>query len=82
MSFTSGGEAEGTSSYSYWASALWGRRSLRCPKSYAAWKVLDITLGARVSRSVEMQGQDSAELGIEAYPEFVLMPEEFTDDEG
>ena len=50
--------------------------------SYAAWKVLDITLGVRVSKSVEMQGQDSAELGIEAYPEFVLMPEEFADDEG
>ena len=37
------------------------------------WLVLDKTLGARVSASVEEMGQDVAELGIEAYPEFVVM---------
>ena len=31
---------------------------------------------ARVTRQVEQLGQDAGELGIEAYPEFVLMPEE------
>ena len=40
------------------------------------WKGLAITLGIRVSDRVEQLGQDAAELGIEAYPEFVLMPEE------
>ena len=35
-------------------------------------------VGARVSPVVEELGQDVAELGIEAYPEFVIMPE--TDD--
>jgi hypothetical protein len=29
-----------------------------------------------VSQQVERLGQDAGELGIEAYPEFVLMPEE------
>ena len=33
----------------------------------------------RVSPSVEQLGQDAAELGIEAYPEFVLMPEQDDD---
>ena len=47
--------------------------------SLAAWKVVDALLGARVSKKVEQLGQDVAELKIEAYPEFVLMPEE--DDE-
>ena len=45
------------------------------------WRVLDMTVGIRVSRSVEHLGQDSGELGIEAYPEFVLMPEEFDDED-
>ena len=44
--------------------------------TWLLWQVLDRTLGLRVSRQVERLGQDSAELGIEAYPEFVLMPEE------
>ena len=39
------------------------------------WFVLDKTLGARVSTAVEEMGQDVAELGIEAYPEFVVMPD-------
>ena len=47
--------------------------------SWALWRVLDLTLKARVSRQVEQLGQDSAELGIEAYPEFVLMPEDYDD---
>ncbi len=49
--------------------------------SLLIWTLLDNTLGVRVSKSVERQGQDSAELGIEAYPEFVLMPENFPEDE-
>ena len=32
-------------------------------------------MGVRVSPSVEEVGQDAMELGIEAYPEFVLMPD-------
>ena len=31
-----------------------------------------MTLGARISERVEEQGQDYAELGIEAFPEFML----------
>ena len=45
--------------------------------SLIVWKVLDFVIGLRVSRDVEQLGQDSGELGIEAYPEFVLMPEDF-----
>ncbi len=30
--------------------------------------------------AVERLGQDAGELGIETYPEFVLMPEEFFED--
>ena len=45
--------------------------------SFIVWKVLDLVLGLRVSKTVEQLGQDSGELGIEAYPEFVLMPENF-----
>jgi len=44
--------------------------------SWALWRLLDLTLTARVTRQVEQLGQDAGELGIEAYPEFVLMPEE------
>ena len=44
--------------------------------SMATWLIIDRTMGARVSPVVEELGQDTAELGIEAYPEFVLMPEE------
>ena len=43
------------------------------------WLLLDKTLSARVSPRVEVLGQDAAELGIEAYPEFVVMPEEDDD---
>ena len=43
--------------------------------SYAVWFAIEKTMGVRVSRAVEEVGQDSAELGLEAYPEFVLMPD-------
>ena len=43
--------------------------------SWVTWTVLAKTMGARVSETVEELGQDVAELGIEAYPEFVLMPD-------
>ncbi len=43
--------------------------------SLIVWWAIDKTLGARVSLQVEDLGQDTAELGIEAYPEFVLMPD-------
>ena len=43
--------------------------------SMLVWFILDRTLGARVSPSVEELGQDAGELRIEAYPEFVLLPE-------
>ena len=43
--------------------------------SLAVWFLLDKLLGARVASSVEELGQDVSELGIEAYPEFVVMPD-------
>ena len=44
--------------------------------SLLLWFVIDRTLGLRVSKDVEAIGQDVGELGMEAYPEFVVMPEE------
>ena len=43
--------------------------------SCATWWLIDKLLGARVSPAIESLGQDAGELGIEAYPEFVLMPD-------
>ena len=43
--------------------------------SWLVWMALEKTVGVRVSDRVEQLGQDVTELGIEAYPEFVLMPE-------
>ncbi len=43
--------------------------------SWGVWLALARTVGVRVSRSVEEVGQDAMELGIEAYPEFVIMPD-------
>ena len=43
--------------------------------SWLTWLALEKTIGVRVSLTVEQMGQDVAELGIDAYPEFVLMPE-------
>ena len=48
--------------------------------SWVLWQVLARTLMVRVEPAVERLGQDAGELGIEAYPEFVLMPEEFFED--
>ena len=48
--------------------------------SFGVWHGLNRLLGARVSPQVERLGQDAGELGMESYPEFVLMPEEFDDD--
>ena len=47
--------------------------------SWVLWRLIAVMLSVRVSRQVEQLGQDVGELGIDAYPEFVLMPEE--DDE-
>ena len=44
--------------------------------SAVIWLVLKKTMGARISSDVESLGQDAAELGIEAYPEFMLMPDQ------
>ena len=40
------------------------------------WVGLKKTIGVRVTPAVEQLRQDVAELGIEAYLEFVLMPEQ------
>ena len=44
--------------------------------SWIVWLALERTMGVRVSETVEELGQDTAELGIEAYPEFMLMPDQ------
>ena len=44
--------------------------------SWVSWLILEKIMGVRVSQTVEELGQDTAELGIEAYPEFVLMPDQ------
>ncbi len=43
--------------------------------SLLAWWIIDRTVGGRVEARIEELGQDVAELGIEAYPEFVVMPD-------
>ena len=43
--------------------------------SWLMWMALKLGMGVRVSPSVEEIGQDAMELGLEAYPEFVLMPD-------
>ena len=48
--------------------------------TWILWRVMAWTLGVRVSHQVERLGQDVGELGMEAYPEFVLMPEDFEED--
>ena len=48
--------------------------------SWLVWFAIAKTIGARVSEDTERLGQDSAELGMESYPEFVLMPEPADDD--
>ncbi len=41
--------------------------------SMLVWLAINATLRARVALEVERHGQDVAELGIEAYPEFVVL---------
>ena len=48
--------------------------------AFVTWYALDKVLGVRISRQVEELGQDVGELGMESYPEFVLMPEEFDEE--
>ena len=48
--------------------------------SWVTWKLIDLVMSVRVTTQVERLGQDVAELGIEAYPEFVLTPEELDED--
>ena len=43
--------------------------------SWLTWMALKLGMGVRVSPAVEEIGQDAMELGIEAYPEFILMPD-------
>ena len=58
-----------------------GALHVRGSVATASGRLLDLTLGIRVSDyNVERLGQDAGELGIEAYPEFVLMPEVEDDD--
>ena len=49
--------------------------------SFVLWKLIDITIAARVTHQVERLGQDAGELGMESYPEFVLMPDTDEHDE-
>ena len=49
--------------------------------STAVWMLIDRLIGLRVSPSAEQLGQDVVELGIEAYPEFVAIPEPDDDDD-
>ena len=49
--------------------------------SWVLWRALDMTITLRVPPQVERLGQDAAELGLEAYPEFILMPEADDDED-
>ncbi|MDE0696902.1 MAG: ammonium transporter, partial [Boseongicola sp.] len=49
--------------------------------STVIWMLIDRLIGLRVSPSAEQLGQDVVELGIEAYPEFVAVPEADDDDD-
>ena len=49
--------------------------------SLLIWRLIDWTLGARITLGVEVLGQDIAELGIDAFPEFVPQREELTPSE-
>ena len=51
--------------------------------SWVVWWLINKTIGVRVEPDVERIGQDVGELGMESYPEFVLMPDldEFDDAE-
>ena len=43
--------------------------------SWILWLVIDKTITARVYHDVEVLGKDVVELGIEAYPEFRMIPD-------
>ena len=43
--------------------------------SWILWLVIDKTIKARVSHDVEVLGKDVVELGIVAYPEFLMVPD-------
>lgn len=43
--------------------------------SWTLWLMIDKTIKARVSYDVEVLGKDVVELGIEAYPEFRVIPD-------
>ena len=47
--------------------------------SLVVWLIIDKIIGLRVSDQAEDLGQDVVELGIEAYPEFIAVPEEIDD---
>ena len=49
--------------------------------SLLAWFLLGKLMGVRVSQRVEELGQDAMELGIEAYPEFMVIPDPDEHDE-
>ena len=49
--------------------------------SLLAWFLLGQLMGLRVSQRVEELGQDAMELGIEAYPEFMVIPDPDEHDE-
>ena len=49
--------------------------------SWLVWRGIDLVLGARITRTAEEMGQDVSELGIEAYPEFVVVPDQDDIDE-
>ena len=39
--------------------------------SLLVWQLIDRAFGARIPQQVEESGQDAAQLGIEAFPEFL-----------
>ena len=59
----------------YWAVIIGAIGAFVFAVSWLLWTAIEKTIGVRVTYNVEQLGQDAAELGIEAYPEFVLMPE-------
>lgn len=44
--------------------------------SFGLWLIINLIFSVRISERTEQLGQDVAELGIEAYPEFVIVPDE------
>ena len=44
--------------------------------SLCVWHMIDRTVGVRITPRVEQLGQDAAELGIESFPEFLMVKED------